>query len=464
MKFSRNKEKVEKKDSEFKIKIRKANHFLTHKFGIKLKELVLLCLTLILVLIVALMVINNQQDKYITFTNYQVTTEYGSTVDAKKYILKVSDNANVSYPNVDKVNAVGKYIVSYGASTSDKNVTQQLEIDVKDKTPATVSLADATAVGQVKYNGAINIAGNLNIVNDEIDGDFSDIKVVSPSEMDTIEKQVTQAHTDKQNRQLSPDSEPETTVVNDVANNYVVVTSNIDTSTPGLYAVKAVAIDSNYNTTYAIWEVEVLSKGEAVTFAAPGTNGSVSGALGLTGNISYSDSMSNLDPKNKITDTTEADKNTATTEEQQTNTTNTNQTGVASAESQTTSGTTTTHSISFYDSASAYSYASSLGTTYTISTSTYNGTTVYVLTWTTTTTPTTPTTPTSGQATSETTTNNADGSITHTISYYDQASASSQASSVGGSVSTSTYNGVTVYVVTWTTASTTPTTPTTPAT
>lgn len=209
----------------------------------------------------------------------KTTIEYGTEVDFDLLSTLVTSNkkdTNIIFQSDVEYNEVGIYDIQALGYLKDSNndkadATLDFTIKIEDTVLPTLKIKDAKKTKEVEYGSTINIKSYIDEAYDEVGKEKKPIEENEVLSKDKFEERLTETETAKEKinkRKVgkvvvsSEETKAENTQLS-AKTNYLLATHNIDTSKPGEYEIKVVAVDSNYNVSdTATIKVKILEEGK----------------------------------------------------------------------------------------------------------------------------------------------------------------------------------------------------------
>lgn len=189
--------------------------------------------------------------------------EYGTKLK-KDTIFKYSEDVKFeSSVDVDS-SVVGEYEVKATAEKGDEKEEYSEKITVKDTKKSEIKLVQKKKK-QIPFGATYKIAGNIDEISDDVDGEMKDVVVMNVDEYENGKKSANTAKETINKRKFKKNEDVEAAKKEDNGKkNYTAIYTNVDVNKAGTYDVKVASIDSNYNVNEVTYSVEVLAEGEKV--------------------------------------------------------------------------------------------------------------------------------------------------------------------------------------------------------
>ncbi|MDQ0359589.1 hypothetical protein [Breznakia pachnodae] len=209
----------------------------------------------------------------------KTTIEYGTEVDFDLLSTLVTSNkkdTNITFQSDVEYSEVGIYDIQALGYLKDSNndnadATLDFTIKIEDTVLPTLKIKDAKKTKEVEYGSTINIKSYIDEAYDKVGEEKKPIEENEVLSKDKYEERLTETKTAKEKinkRKVgkvvvsSEETKAENMQLSAKAN-YLLATHDIDTSKPGEYEIKVVAVDSNYNVSdIANIKVKVLEEGK----------------------------------------------------------------------------------------------------------------------------------------------------------------------------------------------------------
>lgn len=194
------------------------------------------------------------------------TLEYGKEYKVEDIFKASKKDTKIETNLTIDTKLVGEYEVKIKAVNKEEKKEEVKKVIVKDtKKPKITFLQDIKKTFDVPLHSEFDIAGNLDECKDEVDANINKIEVLDVTQFDELQKTIKNSNSDLLKRKFKSEEEitkaKEETKENTMC---IYIASTIDVTVPGEYAIKTMAIDSNYNITSKQYKVKVLNDSESV--------------------------------------------------------------------------------------------------------------------------------------------------------------------------------------------------------
>lgn len=209
----------------------------------------------------------------------KTTIEYGTEVDfdlLSTLVTSNKDGTNITFQSDVEYSEVGIYDIQalgyLNDSDSDKaDATLDFTIKIEDTVLPTLKIKNAKKEKEVEYGSTINIKSYIEKAYDKVGDVENPIEENEVLSIDKFEERLTETETAKEkiNKRkvgkvvVSSEETKAENTQSTIKSNYLLATHDIDTSKPGEYKIKVVAVDVNYNVSdTATIKVKVLEEGK----------------------------------------------------------------------------------------------------------------------------------------------------------------------------------------------------------